>query len=206
MENQHLLNKDKECQQKSTSDRKFVIFDLDGTLIDSFECVLRCVNKALDSFNLPNVEIPLSERQGDIAIIFDKAKDIINGNIDFPCFKKRFDNIHYYDCIESVNVVPKTLTKLKDYFENGVKSVIVTNKFQYIAERVCHHFFKQFNVSIIGRRGCSPVKLDPDCIVELLQKKGFDPVDCICYYGDTKTDELLSEMMNIKFINVSDVL
>ena len=205
MENQHLLSQDNPCQQKSTSDRKFVIFDLDGTLIDSFECVLRCVNKALDSFSLPNVEIPLSERQGDIAIIFDKAKDIINGNIDFHCFKKRFDKIHYDDCIESVNVVPKTLTNLKDHFDNGVKLVIITNKFQSIAERICYHFFKQFNISIIGRLDCSPIKSDSNFVAELLQKNGLDPIDCLCYYGDTNTDELLSELMNIKFINVSDV-
>lgn len=160
----------------------------------------------MDSFSLPNVEIPLSERQGDIAIIFDKAKEIISGNIDFPCFKKRFDKIHYHDCIKYVNIVPKILTKLKGYFEDGVKSVIITNKSQFIAERICHHFFQRFNVTIIGRRGCSPVKSDANHIAELLQKKGFDIVDCVCYYGDTKTDELLSEMMNIRFINVSDVL
>ena len=31
--------------------KKYVIFDLDGTLIDSFECICRNINKTLQSFD-----------------------------------------------------------------------------------------------------------------------------------------------------------
>ena len=128
MENLQQNNPDNPCHQKSVSDRKFVIFDLDGTLIDSFECVLRCVNKSLASFDLPNVIISQSSPRNDIELIFNKAKEIIHGKVLWNDFKIVYDSIHLNDCIEGVKINPIANSLLKEYYNKGYTIVIITNK------------------------------------------------------------------------------
>lgn len=202
MENQHLLNKDKDYLQKSISDRKFVIFDLDGTLIDSFECVLRCVNKALDTFSLPHVEIPLSYRHGDIAIIFDKAKEITVESINFSDFKKRFDEIHLNDYVESVYLIESTYKKLVKYHQDGVKILILTNKYQPIAEKICQIFLPCVDAVVIGRTFSH---LSDSKLINLIQFCKINMIsedEIIYYFGDTVKDKYLAEKLNIPYCHV----
>ncbi len=198
MENFQQPRKDSPCQQKLDSDRKFVIFDLDGTLIDSFECVLRCVNKTLDSFSLPFIKIPINERHGDIAIIFEKAKDIINGKISFTDFKRHFDETHFFDYINSVRIIEPNVKLLTNYFNSGVSIIIITNKREEIAKKCISHFFPWLSCSYIGRQGKNSIKNDYDYIKIRLEKLESN-ITLLGYYGDSKEDFQLANKLNIKF-------
>lgn len=199
MENLQQHNPDNPCPQKSISDRKFVIFDLDGTLIDSFECVLRCVNKALESFNLPTVNISFSERCGDIALIFSKAKGIIDGGLRYSDFKKRFDEFHYRDCIESIVTKLSTVNIMTDYYNEGIEIIILTNKYQPIAERICAILFKPFNMHVLGRLDCMDLKAKEYRLNDFMQKSGLKSYQILYYYGDSNQDKLISEKLKIPF-------
>lgn len=199
MENQQQHNQDNPCPQKSISDRKFVIFDLDGTLIDSFECVLRCVNKALESFNLLTVNISSSERYGDIALIFSKAKGIIDGCLCYNDFKKRFDEFHYRDCIESIVTKLSTVNIMTDYYNEGIEIIILTNKYQPIAEKICAILFKQFNMHILGRLDYMDMKSKEYRLNDFMQQRGLNSNQILYYYGDTNQDKLISEKLKIPF-------
>lgn len=199
MENLRLHNQDNPCQQKSTSDRKFVIFDLDGTLIDSFECVLRNVNKALDSFSIPHVDIPPDERHGDIAVIFSKAKVITNGIIDFCDFKERFDTMHFEDCIESITIINSSYNLLLKYREDGVRIIVLTNKYQPIAEKICKIFFANLCDIIIGRE-CHDYSKTKECqLMHYLSNNKINPNRVICYYGDSVEDCIIAKSLGTPF-------
>lgn len=202
MENLQQHNPDNPCPQKSVSDRKFVIFDLDGTLIDSFECVLRCVNKALDSFSLSHVDIPLSERHGDIALIFDKAQKIITGKMNFSDFKKRFDEIHLDDCIASIRIKPLAYVEFIKHTNDGCNIIILTNKLQPIAEKICRHFFGKMSLKIIGRKTVNPFKHNFLSVIQEFKSEKININNCIYYYGDSNIDSELADNLKIKFIHV----
>lgn len=202
MENPQQISQDNPCQQKYDSDRKFVIFDLDGTLIDSFECVLRCVNKALDSYSLPHVDIPKCERHNDIAIIFQKARSIIKNDIYYLEFKKRFDKIHLDDCIDSVIVKSHVYSELIRLYKNGVRIVILTNKYQPIAEKVCKHFLMPIDVIIIGRKNALTLKSNCNQVIRILCNSQIQSENCLCYYGDSSEDKYIAERLKIKFLYV----
>lgn len=205
MENQHLLSQDNPCPEKSISDRKFVIFDLDGTLIDSFECVFRCVNKALDSYQLPNVILAQSSPRTDIELIFNKAKEIIRGKALWNDFKMTFDSMHLLDCIEDVTVNPIANNLLKEYYDKGYSIVIITNKLNIIAEKICNTLFCNFNVSIIGRQSVDSIKTDWAYIARKISDLDLSLGNCLFYIGDSETDRRLSKQLSVKFYDISDL-
>lgn len=205
MENQQLHNQDNPCPQKSISDRKFVIFDLDGTLIDSFECVLRCVNKTLETFAIPHIEIQSIESFNDIEIIFNKAKEVIHESIPFDDFKKRFDKIHYDDCIDGIIVKQNVYNCLITLIRNKYSIVILTNKHQSIANKIVDNFFHGLDIQVLGRTSNTPIK-NGYCYKELLTKLhniSYDGYEG--FFGDTLQDERTAAYLSIPFFNVTEL-
>lgn len=198
MENLQLHNQDNPCPQKSISDRKFVIFDLDGTLIDSFECVLRCVNKTLDSFVLPHVKISPSERSNDIDVIFDKVKETIKDKVSFNNFKILFDSIHLDDCIENVGCFIAASQQMIEHNDDKKIIVILTNKRDNIAKKIMAILYPDITPIIIGRQGMTSFKTKSVIYTEL-SNRGITAHDCVCYYGDSYIDFELANYLRIPF-------
>lgn len=205
MENLQQHKLDNHCPQKSVSDRKFVIFDLDGTLIDSFECVLRCVNKTLAYFDLPKVIISQSSPRNDIELIFSKAKDIIHGKVQWNDFKNTFDSMHLKDCIEDVAINPIANNLLKEYYDKGYSIVIITNKLSVIAEKICNTLFCDFNISIIGRLSVDSIKSDWAYIARKIADLDLSLGNCLVYIGDSEADYRLSKQLSVKFYDIDDL-
>lgn len=184
-----------------SDNRKFVIFDLDGTLIDSYECVLRCVNKTLTFFSLSIVEnIPQSERSGDIDAIFDKAREIVKKHIPYECFKSVFDYVHYNGGFETISINKGTKDELMKYIALGYKILIITNKLQETANKIVGEFFPDYAIDIIGRIGIASLKSNPKKVKNLLNNHNYKLEDCLCYYGDSIEDENLSHELGISFV------
>lgn len=188
-----------------SDNRKFVIFDLDGTLIDSFECVLRCVNKALDSYQLPNVILAQSSPRNDIELIFNKAKEIICGKVLWNDFKRTFDSIHIKDCDVGIVVNPIANNLLKEYYDKGNSIVIITNKFSIIAEKICNTLFSNFNLSIIGRQSIDPIKADWAYVARRISDLDLSLGNCLFYIGDSETDCRLSKQLSVRFYDINDL-
>lgn len=194
MENQQLHNQDNPCPQKSISDRKFVIFDLDGTLIDSFECVLRCVNKALRYYNLTMFSHRTSFSYKNLNKLLNLENNVFNCNI-----KNKFDEFHESDYIESTHIIESSARLLKEYCEENVSIVIVTNKKETIAKKCLSYFFPSYSFLLIGRTGITAIKNDHQLVKARLNELGCNTTDIIAYYGDSEEDAVLASHLQINF-------
>lgn len=186
----------------SDSDQRFVIFDLDGTLIDSFECVLRCVNKTLDLFFLPHVSMAEFNGHSDIALIFEKVKIIIEGKVQYSVFKNCFDEIHLDDCTESIYIRKRVCKEMIHFHEEACLIVVLTNKYQPIAEKICRYFFNGLISVVLGRIDLTPVKSDLFALKTLFRANNLNLRNCVCYYGDSELDYIVAKRLKIKFISV----
>ena len=186
---------------------KLVLFDLDGTLLDTLDDLSEAVNYALAMRGFPNhtrdeymkmvghgvrnlVKQALPEEvQGDDALV-DAAL------ADFKGYYTAHIDIHthpYPGMQELVNTL----------HQNGVFLAIASNKFQEGTEYLVRKFFPGVPfVSILGNRPGFPLKPDPEIVGEVLRKAGVRPEEAILV-GDSPTDMKTAANGGIDAIAVS---
>jgi phosphoglycolate phosphatase len=188
---------------------KAIIFDLDGTLIDSIEIYFAIVDKALERLNLPPVSrasilaaaesenfnwdlvLPQESRTRKTKII-DQAWDIIN-EIAPPLFEK------------NVKLIPGADRILKRISSNGLKIGLVTStrksylkiKMQPLKSAGVADLFK----AIITSDDTQKRKPDPEPLLACARELRVEPDKC-AYVGDTRTDMQAGRAAGMKTIGV----
>ncbi|OGC92566.1 MAG: hypothetical protein A2W25_12625 [candidate division Zixibacteria bacterium RBG_16_53_22] len=163
-----------------------VIFDLDGTLIDSADDIIRCLNRAYDSIGISPLEIKRSHIGPPLKDIIqkvtpdigsDNAERIING------FRKCYDSISH----EKTRIkygFRKTLDQLSSW---GIRTFIVTNKPQkptrMIADKLRLTGFSEILTPDIGFRERNKAEMITDLIAHWNLDSGRTLM-----VGDTESD------------------
>ena len=169
-------------------DLKSVIFDLDGTLLDTTDEIHYIFNKVLTVNNLPlqskeyykdNIgngidhlltKILPKDFVGDYKLILSQAKGLYSKYLNKKA--KPFDGI--YDILDLLG-------------EKNIRIGIVTNKIHTLAERCVGLFFNKYNIVIIGAEYLYPKKPAPDSALFIANKFNYEPVN-ILFIGDSQID------------------
>ena len=167
---------------------KLVIFDLDGTLLDTLDDLSAAVNYAMrqrgfpqhtreeyrmmvghGARNLMTQALP-AEHRNDEALIDAVLADFrayYNAHIDvytkpFPGIPQLLENLH----------------------QKGVKLAVASNKFQEGTEHLIKEFFPDIPfVAILGNRPGYPLKPDPEVVGEVLRRTGLSWENFPLYRG-----------------------
>jgi phosphoglycolate phosphatase len=169
-------------------DLKSVIFDLDGTLLDTTDEIHYIFNKVLTLNNLPlqskeyykdNIgngidhlltKILPKDFVGDYKLILSQTKELYSKYLNKKA--KPFDGI--YDILDFLG-------------EKNIRIGIVTNKIHTLAERCVGLFFNKYNIVIIGAEYLYPKKPAPDSALFIANKFNYEPVN-ILFIGDSQID------------------
>ena len=171
-----------------------VVFDLDGTLIDSLEDLADAVNQALSISGFPpratgcfkyyigkgprvmvTRALPEDRKDDDAAI--EKCLADFNG-----IYSRAFNvKTRLYEGI------PDLLDELS---ERGLKKAILTNKPHMFTEKYVEELLANWNFEmVIGQRDEIPRKPDPSGAFRISEKLGIDS-SRIVYLGDSGVDML----------------
>lgn len=171
---------------------KLVLFDLDGTLLDTLEDLSEAVNYALQLRGLPlhtQAEYMTMVGHGVRNLVLqalpaDKQADdayIDAALADFKAYYTAHIDVYthpYPGMQEVVNKLDK----------EGVCLAIASNKFQEGTEYLVNKFFPGIPfVAVLGNRPGYPLKPDPEIVGEVLRKSGISREDAIMV-GDSATD------------------
>ena len=171
---------------------KLVLFDLDGTLLDTLEDLSEAVNYALQLRGLPlhtQAEYMTMVGHGVRNLVLqalpgDKQTDdayIDAALADFKAYYTAHIDVYthpYPGMQEVVNKLDK----------EGVRLAIASNKFQEGTEYLVNKFFPGIPfVAVLGNRPGYPLKPDPEIVGEVLRKSGVSREDAIMV-GDSATD------------------
>ena len=172
--------------------KKLVIFDLDGTLLDTIEDLGNATNYALRSLGFP-------ERTRDeyYRLVGRGITNLFKGAVPAGCddpetiaaMRERFlghYGIHLCDCTHPYPGIPELLDRIAS---RGVKLAVASNKYQEGAETVVRHFFGRYAWSaVLGQQEGFPLKPDPGIVALCRQAAGDVPKEDVLYVGDSNVD------------------
>ena len=168
-----------------------ILFDMDGTLLDTLDDLHTSVNYALEQSGLPLVTLDETREAagyGSIVLIEMLTKHtFVTGS---PEFQRVFDdfNTHYKaHCNDATRPYDGIMELLPALAERGLKMAIVSNKVQPETEALRKLWFADFIPVAVGRVGGIAPKPDPAMAFKALELLGSCPKDA-WFVGDSQPD------------------
>ena len=177
-----------------------VIWDIDGTLLNTEEGLVSAYQCTIDKLHLPSKSVneiksfigpvPQTVFIQQFAMTPDKAQNAAN------IFRDRYKN---YDLLKAYpyDGILNVLQRIKSL---GIKQAVATNKRQDYATDICRHFgIDKFCEPILGPDNVTSktkAELIKDCILETKSQRAV-------MIGDTNSDKQAAEIAGIDFIGVN---
>lgn len=171
--------------------KQLVIFDLDGTLLNTIEDLGNATNHALRENGYPTHNLssyPMFVGNG-VSKLIERAlpedarssSNVMRLRNDFM----RYYDKHLYDATIPYTGIPELIGELK---ARGIDMAVASNKYQAAVTRLIGHFFPDTEwVSICGQVEGVPVKPDPSVIFGILAERPTPKSD-VLYVGDSGVD------------------
>lgn len=181
-----------------------VVFDLDGTLLNTLYDLTDAVNWALEKYGQPirTIEEVRGFVGNGLRNLMGKA---VPDGEDNPAFEELFEFFRdYYQahCNRKTAPYEGILELMKELKGRGIKMAIVSNKIDAgVKELNDIHFSEYVDVAIGEREGIGR-KPAPDSVNEALHILGVDKGHAV-YVGDSDVDILTAKNAEIRCISVS---
>ena len=186
--------------------KKIFIFDMDGTLLNTLEDLMISTNYALSQFDYPThtiEEIRFFVGNGVAKLIERAIPDGLN-NLNYEkcleIFKKHYAK-NMYNHTSAYIGIPELLKNLKD---KGIKTAVVSNKFDLAVKELSNKYFGDLIDIAIGENEQAGIKKKPapDTVFEVLNLMNLKSEDAI-YIGDSDVDIMTAKNSSMPCISVT---
>ncbi len=182
---------------------KAVIFDLDGTLVNSLEDLGNAVNRTLEKHN--KKKHPMDLYNSFVGNGVHKLVERAFGH-DYEALDTVFD-IFYEDyslnCMVDSYVYEGMLELLHELNDKNIPIAISTNKAQDLTDKIVEHFFYNIDfVDVIGDRYDNLKKPNPHYPLVIADKMNLKPHE-ILFVGDSDVDMITANKAGFKAAGVS---
>jgi len=169
---------------------KTIIFDLDGTLIDSLADLADAANRALEQ-----LDFPPHDRDAYRFFVGDGLTVLVSRIVPGSATEYQEQKIaelfkHYYErnWKETTRPYPGILKMLKWLASRSIELAVLSNKPDEFTQVYVNHFFPDIPFRIVyGQRPSIPKKPAPDAALEIAAALGCSPDQCL-FVGDTHID------------------
>lgn len=184
---------------------KLIIFDLDGTLLDTIEDLANATNHALKQFNFPLHDTATYRFfvGNGINKLIERALPEEHKNADAISMVKheflKYYMFHADDCTKPYSGITELLTKLQ---QGGYQLGVASNKMHDATVDLVKRFFPGISfTSVLGQRDGIPVKPSPEILNEIVSAAGVLKSETL-YIGDSGIDAQTAINANIQFTGV----
>ena len=171
--------------------KKIVIFDLDGTILNTIADLATATNQALQHFGYPthSIEAYRFFVGNGINKLFERAlpeperteANVLRIRSQFIPYY----NVHNADLSTPYPGIPELLGTLQ---EKKIHVAVASNKYQSATEKLINHYFPSIHFdAVLGQREGIPIKPDPTIVNDILQATGFTPSE-VLFVGDSGVD------------------
>ena len=186
--------------------KHLVIFDLDGTLLNTVYDLAMATNYALSALDFPtHSEETIKSFVGNgVSKLLERAlpeEKRTEGDISLvrQLFTEYYDK-HNIDLSTPYPGIADMLSRLQ---EGGVMLAVASNKYQIATEKLVSHYFPGIEfISVLGQRTGIPIKPDPEIVHEIMTKANVSKANTL-YIGDSGVDMQTAHNAGIDAIAVS---
>lgn len=171
--------------------KRLVIFDLDGTLLDTITDLGNAVNYALNEMGYPThlLNAYTSMVGNGVRKLIERAlpAEVANAQIvdRMLVHFMKYYNEHCCDYTEPYPGIPELIAKLS---EDGINLAVASNKYQEAVTKIILHYFPDANwQAVLGNVEGMPRKPDPSIVFQVLVECPTPKRDCL-YVGDSGVD------------------
>jgi HAD superfamily hydrolase (TIGR01509 family) len=181
---------------------KGVVFDFDGTLVDSMNMIFEVLNEALSKRSLPKISLWLLGRMAGQPI-----NDIINAQTHVPkatikAIEKDVFKSYMEFCRTSCQLLPHVENTLKILKSKGVKLGLLTTTPRKPLEATVRKLAIEKYFDIMLAKNDAKNKPDPDGLKRIIREFGMKKDYCL-YVGDSPIDILTGKAEGIKTIAIT---
>jgi len=183
--------------------KKNIVFDLDGTLLDTLEDIAISANEALKTLGFE--ARPIEHYRYYVGEgVFKLFENIFAKNVqshETICRAVELFETHYakqFDChTQPYEGIGKLLSFLQ---ARGFKMAILSNKPDAFTKKCAFKYFRTWTFdAVFGVREGVPRKPDPTAALEICERWGISPEECF-YLGDTMIDMQTANRAGMKAI------
>lgn len=182
---------------------KLVVFDLDGTLIDSVPDIAYSINVMLEKFGHPQKSIAEITQ-----MIGNGARNLVIRSIDQKLSDKEIDvRLEFYNAHYTSSGSPKTKVfdgvkeMLFELKKRGYKLAILTNKPQMTTDEVYKNHLQDVGFdAVVGQHVGMKIKPDPTMLVKIMEDLGVEKQNTY-FVGDGEPDAQIAQNAGVKGIS-----
>ena len=184
---------------------KIIVFDLDGTLLNSLEDLADSANWVLEQHGFPTHPVDAYRY-----FVGDGVRKLIERILpqeertEARIEQCRQEFVAYYKVhMEDKTSVYEGITELLVELKNrGLKIAVATNKVHIAVKPLMEKYFPEIRFdSMIGQREGVPVKPAPQIMFDILRETGCEPSEAL-HVGDTATDMQLAHNAGVTPVGV----
>lgn len=184
---------------------KAVIWDLDGTLLNTLDDLAASTNAALAQNGLPartTDEVRQFVGNGVHKLI---ERAVPEGGAEHPKFKQVLDSfVSHYGAHSRDNTRPYDgiMELLDEWIGQGVMQAIVSNKIDFAVKSLSRDYFGSRMQSAVGDDPSRRKKPAPDSVWEAMRQMGVSQEECV-YVGDSDVDVVTARNAGIPCVAVT---
>ena len=184
--------------------KKAVLFDLDGTLLDTIDDLYVSTNYALRTVRLPE-----RTRQEVMQFVGNGVRKLIERAVPADISQQQFETVlqifsRYYKQHSMVHTRPYDgiIPMLQSLKSMGYLIAVISNKMHEAVGPLCDTFFPNLLDTCIGTSSQHRVKPAPDMIHAVLQRFDMTSQQAV-YVGDSEVDIATAQTAQIPCISVT---
>lgn len=183
---------------------KAVIFDLDGTLLDTLKDLANAVNEALRHANMPvhSIDDVRMFVGNGVKKLMERAIPGGENNPEFDSTYQYFREYYAAHCKENTKLYPGIWELLGDLKKRGIKIAIVSNKMDPAVKILNNDYFSGMMDAALGESEAVSKKPAPDMVFKAMEELGVTKDEAV-YVGDSDVDIKTAENCGLPCISVT---
>lgn len=182
-----------------------IVFDLDGTLLDTLDDLWAAVNAALKKFGFPlrSKEEVRSFIGNGIVKLMQRASGETEGQL-FDSVLAEFKRYYGAHCEDNTQPYKGIMLLLEELQARGIKTAVVSNKADFAVKKLAEGYFQGLLQEAVGENeeGGIRKKPAPDSLLAVMERLGACPCSTV-YVGDSEVDIQTAKNAGVDCISVT---